>query len=254
MRSSIVRRAFAVAGIAAIGLAIGAGPALAAESKAYSKAELLTGNLFGQTIVNPIVQEFPPGGTIKQPSVNVLGVVGLDLVGLGASATGDQAAGKSQAAINAADATLTVGIPNVGQLKFTENALDTKCTADGGVLTGSTSLAGARLQLTGPLGVSLLDVNIPVDAPPNTGIQLPGGVGEVLINKQVRKNGVITVSAVSAQILGTGFEFGKVTCGPNIPEPQVPVVSPVVGGAAAGLALVGLAGFGVVRHRRKAEV
>ncbi|ALG07130.1 hypothetical protein [Kibdelosporangium phytohabitans] len=145
MRSTIVRRTFATAGVTAIGLAITAGPAVAAEGKAYSKAELVNGNVFGQTIVSPLKEEFPPGGSDSPQNIVVPGVVRVEVKAARTSATGNQALGQSQAEVNTGDTRTEIGIPNVGQLIVTNNTLDSKCTATGGVLTGNTFLAGARL-------------------------------------------------------------------------------------------------------------
>lgn len=266
-----VLRAAATLGVAALGFAVGAGPAFAANGTAYSKAELVSGNLLGNPIVDPVVEEYDPatgkpGGTIQQPSVNIGDIVKLDLVGLGVSATGDADAGKSQAAVNIADASLSVGLPVVGtKLTIKEAALDTVCTADGGKVSGNATVASVAVKVTqdSPFGpITLADVSVPVGTSPNFGISLNkilgnvpglGGVdlGEVLLNKQVVANGRITVTGVSAQVLGTGVELGKVTCGPNVPTPEVPVVHPAALGGAAALGIAALAGFGIVRHRRR---
>nr|WP_042183027.1 choice-of-anchor P family protein [Kibdelosporangium sp. MJ126-NF4]CEL15310.1 hypothetical protein [Kibdelosporangium sp. MJ126-NF4] len=256
MRSTIVRRTFATAGVMAIGLAIGASPALAAEGTANSKAELVNGNVFGQTIVSPLKKEFPPGGTDNPQNIVVPGVVRVEVKAASTSATGNQALGQSQARVNTGDTKTEIGIPNVGQLVVTNNTLDSKCSAEGGVLTGSTFLAGARIRLLGPGGIPLMDIPIPVNPAPNTGYALPNGLGEVVFNKIDRsKPGVISATAISISVLGNGAEVAKTVCGPNIPTPQVPAIDPAVGGASAGLALAGLAGFGLLRNRRrKAEI
>ncbi|WP_158884520.1 choice-of-anchor P family protein [Amycolatopsis anabasis] len=255
MRSTHARRALATLGVAGLLTAVGGAPAFASgdsdSGKAYSKAELIKGTVLNQTILDPVVQEYPPGGTIEQPKLNIGNVIKLELTGLGVSATGDKDKGKSQASVNVADAALTVGLPNVAEIRIKENALDSWCEANGGELKGGTTLASVAISVIGPNGVPLGELKIPFNPPPNFGVKLPGELGEVLANKQVRKDGVITVTALSINVLGQGgawIEKGKTTCGPNIPTPEVPVAAPEAVGAAA-LALGGIGGFAYYRRR-----
>ncbi|AHH99632.1 hypothetical protein GCM10010174_17930 [Kutzneria viridogrisea] len=252
MRSRIARRALAAAGVAGLGLVVGAAPAFAEETgKAYAKAEVIRGSVLG-TAISPVQVEYPPGGKITQPTVD-LGIARLDLVGLGAAASGDTAKGYSKADVNYADAKLTVGIPGGPRVEITEASLDVGCTADGGDLKGTFNLASVHVRVALLPGAPLVDVPVEVRPGKQTGVQLPGGLGEVLINKQTEKEGVITVTALSVNVLGekgVSLEFAKTTCGPNVPKPPVPLGDGVAM-SAGGAALAGLVGFGLYRRFRK---
>jgi len=52
---------------------------------------------------------------------------------------------------------------------------------------------------------------------------------------------------------GVSLEFGKVTCGPNIPEPVTPIGDPV-GLGAGGLAMASVIGFGMYRRNKRSAL
>ncbi|KAA2262628.1 hypothetical protein F0L68_12050 [Solihabitans fulvus] len=255
MRSSIVRRGAAVFGVAALGLLIGAGPAFADTGTAYAKAELINVGLLNVN-ASPVRLETPPNHQqIPQPSVNIAGLLALDLVGGGLRVDADPSAGTSSAEVNMADAKLTANAI-LGKLVFQENGFDVKCSAQDGNLTGGMTLASASVKLTAgipPFSVDLVNVALPVDPAPNTGVDL-GPFGSILLNKQVVKDGVITVTgfefSVAPGFFGGGkIELGKTTCGPNNHKPDVPLGSPI--GLAAGVLVTGVGAGALVSRRRK---
>ncbi|WP_146231637.1 choice-of-anchor P family protein [Lentzea atacamensis] len=255
MRSRIMRNSGVVLGTAAFGLLVSAGPAMAEAATAYSRAELVSVNV-GPLKVNPIRVEAPPNTAIDQPSFNLADIVKLDLIGLGLAANANPPAGTSDASVNAADVALSVGVPGVAGFEINENAIDVSCKAIGDNLSGTTTAASVSAKVTGPLGTPVLDVKIPVNPPPNFGVDLPG-IGSLIVNKQVKKDGVITVTGLELSLLpaiggGGTVELAKTVCGPNTPGGEVPLGT--AAGLAAGVLAAGTGAAIVVFRRRRSTV
>ena len=113
------------------------------------------------------------------------------------------------------------------------------CTAEGAKLTGSASAGGTVTYY--PTSSPPLTITIPASPPPNyaADITVPGqgSVGAVQLNRQETKDGKITVTAISVRMADGGeAAIGRVSCGPNALDIDVPLTSP--GGLALGLTAI----------------
>lgn len=131
-----------------------------------------------------------------------------------------------------ATSTSTVNNVNIGAGRVTASAVRATCSANGTGSTGSTMILGTNL------GVSATPA-------PNTVVTLPGGVGRVILNEQIRTNDPgtttsITVNAVhvilSGGALGSGnVILGHVRCQANGPDVLLDPAATGGSGGAAGV-------------------
>lgn len=265
-----------LAGAVAIPLTIALTATVAAADTSSASASAVHLDLLGAPIPAPATASndgtqptqtagFPNGGIALLPSNSIVQAGALGQLAV-ANADGSSAAcagliNPSAALAIAPNGTCDAGSFTTGIVlnllglgSIRAGAITAECTADSqGNVSGDANLANAAIY--GPTlpiigATKLLDLDL--HPAPNTGITLPALPDtEIVLNKQVvNPDGSLTVTALTVNVLGTGFTIGEVTCGPNALTGEVPQLP--IGGTplAVGLAASTVAILGVNRLRR----
>jgi hypothetical protein len=172
------------------------------------------------------------------------------------STSGDATTGGVTSTGSIENAKLTVGLPPFGVpslFSFGVDSLKATCTSTPTSFTGSSTLVGGSLSITG-FGT----VEVPVNPAPNTGVDL-GALGKVLFNEQVTNpDGSITVNAFHLQLAtqsGVDIVLGSATCGPttNTPPVEVPNTAVAVGSGTVAAAAAGGVVLATLRRRNASD-
>lgn len=244
MNSRAFRR-LAASAAALGGLLLTATPAHAALMSPQADAYALSVNALGSNLVAPTPRSmFPNGGTASLLDLNA-GIA--EASALNATTAGDPTAGTSSASSSVAKVSVNLGPTASLDL----SAVDATCTATPDGATGSSDIATAVVNSL--LSGLVPPANIPVNASPNTAIELPGLAKVVLNEQSTDADGVLTVNAVHITLLSgklADIVIAHAQCGGAPPIQAVPMISPSVGTGAGAAALATTGGVVYLRRRR----
>ncbi|MFG2500828.1 choice-of-anchor P family protein [Streptomyces sp. NPDC048441] len=168
-----------------------------------------------------------PGGPASASAASLtVGALG-SVKGIASWSSGNAAAGTTAANGKIAQAKLDLGIGS-----FSTEAVTASCKAGpGGAPTGTVKI------VDGSVKTALASLDLPVSPAPNTTLTLPGGLGEAVLNEQVKNpDGSLTVNALRVTVTAAGlngsFRAASATCDAGTQDSK-----PVAKGSITGAAL-----------------
>lgn len=206
----VTARAVTTAFLAGALVGTTAGASQALESGSSSGTGLIAE--FGNVDVTAGEAAYPEGPKEDEAATISIGRVGKARI-LYANASGDKGAGTTKAEAGLAEVDM-----RTDDLDLKAKILTARCQAKPGrKITGEAVLTEAVLSVPGTE-----ELKFRVEPAPNTTYVLPGGLGKLVVNEQIRKRDSLTVNAFHLTLDGKELNgeliIGSVTCKPGKPD------------------------------------
>ncbi|MFF0745431.1 choice-of-anchor P family protein [Streptomyces sp. NPDC004111] len=239
------------AAIAATLVAVSTGTANAASAAPVwgaSSAYGLTATLGPVSIGKAALSAYPSGPAQSSVAELTVGNIGK-VTGVASSSSGNAAKGTTTSTARIASAAL-----DLTAAQLATQVVTAKCDArPGAAPTGTVSLVGASVKTPGPLP----DLALPAAPAPNTKVTLPAGLGQAVLNEQIRnRDGSLTVNALRLTLAPVAVKgsltVASATC--KAGTAQAPAPAPAAG-SITGTAVddTGMRVEGVVHQLKSAK-